>query len=165
MYKEGNHNHYTEEEVRGIFKQQLESGNWQINKAEFGNFCSLLSCLNTEFVDLLHNEIHIVICSLERDERMENKKMPCACINLRDGEFLKAKKAVMVLSPYLLTLTFACNKLKKIFHEIAHFKRNHPMTDIDETTHKKNEQEAEDLALKWLEEEIHHLNGITSPRI
>lgn len=164
MYQENDHYHYSEEEVRKIFKQNLDSGNWQISQSEYRNFCKLLSCLNKEFVDLLANEIHVVIFSLEKRERMDNKRIPCCFINLQDEKFLRAKRGVMVFSPYLLTLSFACIKLKKILHEIAHYKLNHLMTDIDEDIRRKHEQDADKLALEWLQQEIHHLNGLTSSK-
>lgn len=161
MYQENDHYHYSEEEVMEIFKPELDSRNWQINKSEFRNFCKLLSCLNKEFVDMLNKEVMIVVCSLERDVRMNDKRMPCGFVNLQDDKFLKLKKAIMVFSPYLLTLTFAGIKLKKIFHEIAHYKLNHPMMDVDKALCEKNEQEAEGLAIKWYQEEIHHLNCLS----
>ena len=109
---------------------------------------------------MLNDEILIVISSLEKKERMDNRKMPCCFINLKDEEFLKAKKGVMVFSPYLLTLSFAYNKLYKIFHEIAHYKLNHPMV-VKEDAGREYERNAKELALEWLQQELHHLNALS----
>jgi hypothetical protein len=163
MYQENNHYHYSEEEVRDIFRKNLDCGNWQISQSEYRNFCKLLSCINKEFVDMLNDEILIVIFSLEKKERMDNRRMPCCFINLKDEAFLKAKKGVMVFSPYLLTLSCAYNKLYKIFHEIAYYELNHPMV-AEKDAGREYDRNAKELALEWLQQELDHLNALSASK-
>ena len=160
MYQEGDHYHYSEEEVAKIFQPDYEIRNWEVNDSEYISLCKLIACLRKEHVDILHNDIYLVVMSLERDKRMEDKKMPCAFINLRDQSFLDSKKAIIILSPYLLSTTHACAKLKKILHEVGHYVQNHPMNITDTVEHEKLEHEAECLALTWFKEECHHLNNL-----
>ena len=160
MYQEGDHFHYSEEEVANIFRPDYEIGNWQVSHSEYISLCKLIACLRKDHVDILQKDIHLVVVGLERGIRMDNKKMPCAFINLRDKSFLDEKKGIVVLSPFLLTCDLADIKLKKIQHEIAHYVKNHPTMVQDPVERKRNEDEAEALAQAWLNQESHHLGGL-----
>jgi hypothetical protein len=74
MCKEDDHYHYSICEIKEIFQENLDRGNWPITPTEFENFCMILSCLDKERVDLLKEEIHIIIWS-QQIEKKENDKI------------------------------------------------------------------------------------------
>lgn len=156
MYQENDHFHYSKDEIKNIFKENLANKNWPINQSEYDKFCKLISCLNTELVNLLRDEIHIVIHS-EQKEIGWNDRILFACyLNLRDEAFLRVKKGVIFLSSEFLNLEYGIGKLKKLFHEIAHHKLDHRSVDTEDEI-KKKEQDADKLAYEWLRQEGHHL--------
>jgi hypothetical protein len=83
-------------------------------------------------------------------------------MNLRDEEFLKLRKGIMVFSPEFLSIEDGITKLKKIFHEIAHHQLNRPMANIDEDGIRMHENDADEIAVKKAIEEIHHLKQTKS---
>jgi hypothetical protein len=156
VYQENDHFHYSKDEIKNIFKENLANKNWPINQSEYDKFCKLISCLNTELVNLLRDEIHIVIHS-EQKEIGWNDRILFACyLNLRDEAFLRVKKGVIFLSSEFLNLEYGIGKLKKLFHEIAHHKLDHRSVDTEDEI-KKKEQDADKLAYEWLRQEGHHL--------
>jgi hypothetical protein len=156
MYPEKDHFHYSKDEIREMFKENLVSKNWPISQSEYDQFCKLISCLNTELVNMLKDKIHIVIYS-EQKEIDWNDKVVFACyLNLRDGELFKVKKGVIFLSPDFLSIEHGYRTLKKLFHEIAHHKLDHRTVETEDEIRKK-EEAADQLAYEWLSQEIHHL--------
>jgi len=156
VYQENEHFHYSKDELKEIFKENLINKNWPISQSEYDQFCKLLSCLNTGLVNLLKDEIHIVIHS-EQKEIDWNDRILFACyLNLRDEVFLKARKGVIFFSSDFLNLEFGLGKLKKLFHEIAHHKLDHRSVDTEAEIREK-EDAADKLAYEWLCQESHHL--------
>jgi hypothetical protein len=158
MYQEGDHIHYSKDEVKELFKENIEHGNWPITSDEYDQFCLLLSCLDKRRVDLLKEQIHIVIFSQEKGKNDDNKIVYSCYMNLRDEDFLKEKKGIIVFSPEFLSVEYGFIKLKKVFHEIAHHELNHLMTVIDADGHKKHEAEADKIAYELAIKEIGHLD-------
>lgn len=138
---------YAEGEVQEMFREQV-GRNWVVNEREFRNFCRLLSCLRKEFADLLRDDIHIVLWSLEREKRMDERKMPCCFLG---RNVLETKKGIMFFSPYLPMRDRRYQKVRKILHEIAHYKLAQPPATDDETRD-RNEGEADKQADEWMNE-------------
>jgi hypothetical protein len=156
MYPEKNHFHYSKDEIKEMFKENLSNMNWPIIESEYDQFCKLISCLNTDLVNLLREEIHVVIHS-EQKETSWNDRVLFACyLNLRDEAFLRARKGIIFLSPEFLNQEFGLGKLKKLFHEIAHHKLGHHSVNTEAEVIEK-EEAADRLANEWLSQECHHL--------
>jgi hypothetical protein len=156
VYQEKDHFHYSKDEIKEMFKENLASKNWPINLSEYDQLCRLISYLNTELVNLLRDEIHIVIYSEQKEIDWNDKVLFACYLNLRDEAFLKARKGAIFLSPEFLNLEYGIGKLKKLFHEIAHHKLDHRLVETEAEIGEK-EEAADKLACEWLCEEGHHL--------
>jgi hypothetical protein len=148
MYREGDHFHYTKSEIKSHFRQHLK--NWRINKDEYSQLCKVISCLDSDQVKMLQEEIVSIIFGEQKDKSWDDKIIPACYRNLR-GEI--AEKGIIFLAPDFSNLHFT---LKKLFHELAHHVLDHRNED-DPDTVAKNETKADELALKWYAREYWHL--------
>lgn len=156
VYQENDHFHYSKDEIKEMFKENMANGNWRINRSEYDRFCKLLSCLNTQLVNLVKNEIQIVVYGEQKEVDWNNKIQFACYLNLRDKYFLEQKKGVIFLSPDFLNLKYGIGKLKKLFHEIAHHKLDYRTVDTEKDI-RENEGAADKLAYEWFFQESHHL--------
>lgn len=156
MYPEDDHFHYTKDEIKEQFRENLYNGNWQISPAEYDQLCKLISCLDSVLVKILKEEIHTVIYSEQKDKDWDDQIVFACYLNLRDEMLLRSKIGVVFLSPNFLNLERGFITLKKLFHEIAHHRLDH-RTDETVGAVAKKEEEADKLAYGWLCREIHHL--------
>jgi hypothetical protein len=88
MYKEDDHFHYTKDEI----KQQFDIGNWLVSDEEYDQLCKVISCLDTEKVRMLTEEIHMVIIGEQKDA------MPACHLNLREEGF-KTRTGIVFFAP------------------------------------------------------------------
>jgi len=156
MYPEKDHFHYSKDEIKEIFKENFSCKNWQISELEYDQLCKLISCLNTELVNLLRDEIHIVVYSEQKGIDRSDRILFACYLNLRDEIFLRTRKGVVFLSPEFLNLEYGIGKLKKLFHEIAHHLLDHRIVETAAEVAEK-EEAADKLAYEWLCAEGHHL--------
>lgn len=148
MYQEDDHSHFTKDEI----KQRFNQGNWLVSTEEYEQLCKVISCLDTEQVKILSEEIYTVIIGEQKDRKDEDKIMPACLLNLRE-EMFKTKTGIIFLAPDFLR---PCVILKKLFHELAHNVLDH-RHEGDQEVIAKNEAEADKLAWKWFLREEHHL--------
>jgi hypothetical protein len=156
MYPEKDHFHYTKEEIRGLFKEYLDAKNWQINESEYNQLCKLISCLSVDLVDLLRTEIQVVIYGEQKDKNWDDHIIFACYLNLRDEQFLSAKKGIIFLSPEFLDKEKGHFTLLKLCHELAHHKLDH-RTVKTENEVAMNEEAANKMASVWYGQETHHL--------
>ena len=150
MYQEGDHFHYTKDEI----KQRFNQGNWLVSDDEYDQLCKVISCLDTEQVRILTEEVYTVMIGEQKDKENEDKIMPACNLNLRE-ELFKTTTGIIFLAPdfqrpYVI--------LKKLFHELAHHVLDHRHGGGPEAI-AKNEAEAEELAWKWFSKEVLHLDS------
>lgn len=148
MYREDDHSHYTVDEI----KQRFNQGNWLVSADEYEQICKVISCLDTEQVRILSEEIFMVIIGEQKDREDEDKIMPACNLNLRE-ELFKTKTGIIFLAP---DLRRPCVILKKLYHELAHHVLDHRHEAGPEAI-AKNEAEADKLAWKWFLREHPHL--------
>ena len=150
MYPEDDHFHYTPDEIRERFKEYIRS--WRVNPEEHGQLCKILSCLDTEQVRILRDEIHTVVFGEQKEKDNQDKEIRACYLNLRE-EGYKAMRGIIFVAPDFSNPHWT---LKKLFHELAHHMLDH-RHEGDQEVVAKNEAEADKLAWEWFLREHPHL--------
>ena len=134
-------------------KEMFKDNNWELDPEEYEILWETLSLLKKEHVDTIQKEICLIVFGQQKTRIYSNKSRKGLYINLKDTEFLRNCKGVIILSPFFFgdenDDNWRDNGAYTILHELAHHRLNHSSLNDDDKVVNKTEEAAIDLALNW----------------
>jgi len=147
--------YYPVDKIKKMFKTIRKEN--KITDEEYELLCQAISCLPRKIVNKVKKDIFFVILSSSKEYGS-----PACWVNIED---LKDKKGIIFLAPSLFKHELRKNffeakitendifkrqyQYKEILHEVTHFMKDHKgISDLKK--YKKQEDEAEKQAEKWL---------------
>ena len=135
--------HYSLEELKGKLTEFKDHGSMDLCDVEFLCFCEAMRVLPKDIIDRVLKEVYFIVLS-------SCKKIK-ACYQHLESDCLNGKQAIIFVSPTFFTQDGDFGQCVQIAHEVAHHMLQHKSTG-DADTRKEAEEQANELADKWMTE-------------
>jgi len=139
---------YSYEKIEEIFLNYRENdGNeeWDITDSEYKIICEVLQYVPKKEIDQIIKDVYFVVLSMSKKGKIQT-----GCYLSLDSKDIKNKKGIIFFSPQIFMIkSDILFPTKQVLHEIAHHIKGHK-DPRDSVERKKFEDEADELAIKWL---------------